>query len=81
MIIPASNQLNLVLDQDVVTAVAAGQFHIYTVKTVDQALELLTGEVAGERNNRGQYPKKSLNGRALLRLAEIAELVNGGSEE
>ncbi|MFN3899500.1 MAG: Lon protease family protein [Alishewanella aestuarii] len=81
VIIPASNQLNLVLDQDVVTAVAAGQFHIYTVKTVDQALELLTGEVAGERNNRGQYPKKSLNGRALLRLAEIAELVNGGSEE
>lgn len=81
VIIPASNQLNLVLDQDVVTAVAAGQFHIYTVKTVDQALELLTGEVAGERNNRGQYPKKSLNGRALLRLAEIAEIVNGSSEE
>ncbi len=81
VIIPASNQLNLVLDQDVVTAVAAGQFHIYTVKTVDQALELLTGEVAGERNNRGQYPKKSLNGRALLRLAEIAELVNGSVEE
>jgi predicted ATP-dependent protease len=81
VIIPASNQLNLVLDQDVVTAVAAGQFHIYTVKTVDQALELLTGEVAGERNSRGQYPKKSVNGRALLRLAEIAELVNGSSEE
>lgn len=81
VIIPASNQLNLVLDQDVVTAVAAGQFHIYTVKTVDQALELLTGEVAGERNSRGQYPKKSVNGRALLRLAEIAELVNGSVEE
>lgn len=81
VIIPASNQLNLVLDQDVVSAVAAGDFHIYTVRTVDQALELLTGEVAGERNNRGQYPKKSINGRALLRLAEIAELVNGSSEE
>jgi len=81
VIIPASNQLNLVLDQDVVTAVAAGQFHIYTVKTVDQALELLTGEVAGERNSRSQYPKKSVNGRALLRLAEIAELVNGSVEE
>jgi hypothetical protein len=44
-------------------------------------LELLTGEVAGERNSRGQYPKKSVNGRALLRLAEIAELVNGSVEE
>jgi predicted ATP-dependent protease len=81
VIIPASNQLNLVLDQDVVSAVAAGNFHIYAVHTVDQALELLTGETAGERNSRGQYPKKSINGRALLRLAEIADLVNGSVDE
>lgn len=81
VVIPASNQLNLVLRDEVITAVAAGQFHIYIVRNVDEALELLLGEVAGERNSRGQYPKKSINGKALARLAAIAELVNGAVEE
>jgi len=81
VVIPASNQLNLVLQDEVVAAVAAGQFHIYIVRNVDEALELLLGGSAGERNSRGQYPKKSINGKALARLAEIAELVNGGAEE
>ncbi|WP_372625273.1 Lon protease family protein [Arsukibacterium sp.] len=81
VIIPASNQLNLVLRDEVIAAVAAQKFHIYVVKTVDEALALLTGEEAGELNRRGQYPKKSVNGRAMQRLAEIAELVNGALDE
>ena len=81
VIIPASNQLNLVLRDEVIAAVAQQKFHIYVVKTVDEALGLLTGEEAGERNRRGQYPKKSVNGRAMQRLAEIAELVNGSLDE
>ncbi|MBV2129572.1 Lon protease family protein [Arsukibacterium indicum] len=81
VIIPASNQLNLVLRAEVIAAVAEQKFHIYVVKTVDEALSLLTGEDAGEMNRRGQYPKKSVNGRAMQRLAEIAELVNGSLDE
>lgn len=81
VIIPASNQLNLVLHEDVINAVTSGQFHVYIVRNVDEALTLLTGEIAGERNNRGQYPKKSINGKALACLADIAELVNGSAEE
>ena len=81
VVIPASNQLNLVLRDEVIAAVAEQKFHIYVVKTVDEALALLTGEEAGELNRRGQYPKKSVNGRAMQRLAEIAELVNGALDE
>lgn len=81
VIIPASNQLNLVLNDDVVSAVKQHKFHIYVVKTVDDALELLTGVEAGTRNSRGQYPKKSVNGRAMARLAEIAEIVNGAMDD
>ncbi|MAD75360.1 MAG: ATP-dependent protease [Rheinheimera sp.] len=81
VIIPASNQLNLVLRDEVIAAVAEQKFHIYVVRTVDEALALLTGEEAGELNRRGQYPKKSVNGRAMQRLAEIAELVNGALDE
>ena len=81
VIIPASNQLNLVLNDEVVSAVKQHKFHIYVVKTVDDALALLTGVEAGERNSRGQYPKKSVNGRAMARLAEIAEIVNGAMDD
>lgn len=81
VIIPASNQHHLVLNDEVITAVAAGQFHLYVVRTVDEALEILTGCVAGERNHKGQYPKKTLNALTMHRLSEIAELVNGGSED
>lgn len=81
VIIPASNQLNLVLNDEVISAVKQHKFHIYVVKTVDEALTLLTGVEAGEKNSRGQYPKKSVNGRALVRLAKIAEIVNGAMDE
>jgi lon-related putative ATP-dependent protease len=81
VIIPASNQLNLVLSDEVIEAVKQHKFHLYVVKTVDEALSLLTGVEAGEKNSRGQYPKKSVNGRALVRLAEIAELVNGAMDD
>jgi lon-related putative ATP-dependent protease len=81
VIIPASNQLNLVLNDDVINAVRQQKFHLYMVKTVDEALSLLTGVDAGEKNSRGQYPKKSVNGRALTRLAKIAEIVNGAMDD
>jgi predicted ATP-dependent protease len=43
VVIPASNEVHLMLRQDVRDAVAGGRFHIYSADTVDRALELLTG--------------------------------------
>ena len=48
VILPASNRLQLNLSDEVVAAVTAGQFHIYPVAHVAQAIELLTGSVAGD---------------------------------
>ncbi|MDX3773657.1 ATP-binding protein [Chromatiaceae bacterium AAb-1] len=81
VIIPASNQVNLVLHDDVIEAVTQQKFHIYIVKEVDEALALLTGETVGEKNSKGQYPKKSVNGLAVTRLLEIADIVNGSADE
>lgn len=81
VVIPASNQLNLVLNEEVRQAVSRGEFHIYVVKNVDEALYLLTGIEAGEQSKRGAYPKKTLNAMVLKRLAEIAEIVNGCSDD
>jgi lon-related putative ATP-dependent protease len=41
VIIPATNKDHLMLRQDVVDAVAADKFHIYTMATVDDAMALL----------------------------------------
>jgi len=41
VLIPASNVDNLMLRQDVVDAVTAGQFHVYTMSSVDDAMALL----------------------------------------
>ncbi|MFB9885682.1 Lon protease family protein [Balneatrix alpica] len=74
VIIPDTNVCNLVLDEEVIEAVEAGQFHIYAVSSVDQALEILTGKTAGKPNKKGEYPKRSLNGRIIERLGELARI-------
>ncbi len=73
VIIPASNVQHLMLHHDVIEAVEAGQFHIYAVQTVDQAIELLTGISAGERDEAGNFPEGSINQRVEARLSDLAE--------
>ncbi len=74
VVIPAANVQNLMVRQDVVEAAWAGRFHIWPVETVDEALELLTGLPAGERDEEGTYPADSVNGRVEARISELAEL-------
>jgi lon-related putative ATP-dependent protease len=71
VIIPASNTKNLMLHPDVVEAVRQGQFHIYEVRGVDEAITLLTGVEAGEPNEEGEYPEGTVNARAFERLHEM----------
>jgi lon-related putative ATP-dependent protease len=73
VVIPAPNVQHLMLRHDVVEAVEAGQFHIYPMRTVDQAIELLTGIPAGERDEEGNFPEGSINQRVESRLIELAE--------
>ncbi len=73
VIIPATNVQHLMLRQDVIEAVKAGQFHIYPVQTVDQGIELLTGIPAGERDEEGNFPEGSINQLVEARLIELAE--------
>jgi lon-related putative ATP-dependent protease len=73
VLIPVSNVKHLMLRQDVVKAVDAGQFHIYPVEMVDQGIEILTGVPAGERDEEGNYPEGSINRLVETRLAELAE--------
>ena len=74
VLIPQANVKNLMLRADVVEAASAGQFRVYAVETLDQALELLLGTPAGERNETGDFPAESVNGRIEARLREFAAL-------
>ena len=73
VIIPVSNVQHLMLRHDVVDAVQAGQFHIYPMRTVDEALELLTGIPAGERDEEGNFSAGSVNQLVDARLRNLAE--------
>jgi predicted ATP-dependent protease len=74
VLIPVANIKHLMLRQDVVAAAEAGQFRIYAVENVDQAISLLTGLPAGETNARGIYPLGSVNRKVADRLHELTEI-------
>jgi predicted ATP-dependent protease len=87
VMIPASNVQDLMLRKEVVEAVRAGKFRIWAVKTVNQGLELLTGQPAGEYDPKKGYPAGSINAKVndkLMQLAkglkEFAEEKNGGKK-
>ncbi len=71
VIIPEANVKHLMLRPDVVEAAAAGRFHVWAVRTVDEALELLTGMPAGQRGPDGRYPEGTLNRKVEDKLEEL----------
>jgi len=71
--IPASNVQNLMLKEEVVDAVKAGKFHIYSVKTIDEGIEVLTGTKAGERRKDGAFEDGTVNDRVDKQLKGMAE--------
>ena len=75
VLIPASNVENLMLRNDVVTAVQEGLFAIFPVSDVDEGIEILTGIPAGELDKTGLYHTGSINAMAVARLKEMAEKI------
>jgi predicted ATP-dependent protease len=75
VVLPAINARNLVLESDVAEAVEAGQFHLYPIDTVEQAVELLTGVEAGKCDRKGQFPPDSVFGRAMTTLTEFDAII------
>jgi len=73
MIIPAANVPNLMLEEEVIDAVRADQFHIWAVRTIDEGIELLTGHPAGKRGSGGQYPEGTVHRLVEDRLRDYAE--------
>jgi predicted ATP-dependent protease len=74
VMIPSANVPNLMLSHEVIEAVRAGTFAIWSVDHVDQGIEILTGRPAGVRNPDGSYPEGSIHGLVTRRLQAFASL-------
>ena len=69
------------LDQEVVDAVKEGKFHIYSAKTIDEGIEILTDIPAGEKQDDETYPEGSINYLVDKKLREMAEKLRSFSSE
>lgn len=82
VIIPESNVRNLVLREDVLAAIDAGRFFIWPIATVEEGVELLLGQPAGEdllehddSDAIGRrYAEHTVYGRIERRLARLRRL-------
>jgi lon-related putative ATP-dependent protease len=75
VMIPHQNVDNLMLDDEVIQAVAEGKFHIYPVRTIEEGIEILTGMPAGTMGEDGGYPEGTLYHRVQQKLESFRKAV------
>jgi predicted ATP-dependent protease len=75
VMIPESNVQNLMLKEDILDAVKNGKFSIYSVKSIDEGIEVLTGAKAGARHVDGSYEEGTINYLVNQALEEMAERI------
>jgi lon-related putative ATP-dependent protease len=73
VMIPESNVQNLMLKEEIVDAVKARKFHIYSAKSIDEGIEVLTGTKAGIKRQDGTFEKETVNYRVNKQLKDMAE--------
>ncbi|MGC1618875.1 MAG: ATP-binding protein [Candidatus Acidiferrum sp.] len=73
VLMPESNVEDLMLREDVMDAVAAGKFHIWPVRRVEQGIEILTKSAAGHRNGDGTFETGTVLGLMNEKLTEMAK--------
>ncbi len=74
VMIPKLNEQNLNLSDEVVDAVKHGLFHIYTISTIEQGIEILTGVPAGRKDETSRFPAGSVNCLAYAKLRKYAKV-------
>jgi predicted ATP-dependent protease len=74
VIIPQENVKHLMLEEEVVEAVQQGQFSVYAVQNIDEAVTIITGTEAGQRNEDGNFPPDTVNAAVEAQLIRYARL-------
>ena len=74
VMIPVQNVMNLNLSDEVVEAVKNKKFHIYTVSTIEEGIEILTGVPAGKKDKNGNFPAGTVNYLVYEKLKKYAHV-------
>ena len=74
VMIPQQNVKDLALNEEVIEAVKEGKFHIYSIASVDEGMQLLTGVAAGTCDDKGLYPEQSVHGLVMAKLQTYYEV-------
>ena len=80
VMIPIQNVDNLQLSDDVVDAVRDGLFHIYSISSIEEGIEVLTGVPAGKKDSSGHFPSGTVNDLVYKKLKAYANIVGGSSK-
>lgn len=86
VIIPAANTMNLMLKEEVVKAVADGQFKIWAIHSIEEGIELLTGVRAGksyldEKTGLIEFEKDSLFFKVNEKLQQMTDILNASEDD
>jgi predicted ATP-dependent protease len=73
VMIPKANERHLMLNDELVAAVTDGRFHIWSVETITEGIEILTGMAAGIRGRNKRFPKATLYHLVEEQLRTMAE--------
>ncbi len=74
VMIPVQNTDNLHLSDEIINAVKDKKFHIYSISTIEEGIEVLTGVPAGKKDKDGHFPAGTVNYLVYEKLKKYAEL-------
>ncbi len=81
VVIPIQNVKNLMLKKEVREAIEKKKFHIYPIETIDEGLEIMTGQKAGKKKPDGTYEEGTIHHLVSNKLYKLAkELKSFGSK-
>ncbi len=82
VLIPSANVGDLHLSDEVIKAVDEGKFHIWAVDTIEEGIELLTGEVAGTwSDEEDEWDHGTIYAICQQRLEEHARLIRQAGKD
>ena len=71
VIIPFQNVKNLMLKDEILDEVQKGNFHLYSISRIEEAIELLTGIKAGKKLDNGSYQANTVFGLVEKKLKTL----------
>lgn len=74
VMIPVQNVDNLQLSDEIIEAVKNKNFHIYSISSIEEGIEVLTGVPAGKKDKDGHFPAGTVNALVYEKLKKYAKV-------